>query len=248
MQRNDRHWPLLDAFFLRLEQHDRIMPEERAALEAALLPSEILPEGSDLVNEGDRPGVSTLLLDGLAFRYRLLQNGARQIVALHIAGDFVDLHSFPLKEMDHSVGALTRVVIAKMPHAALIAITEQFPHLTRMLWLLTLIDAAITREWAVGLGRRSAIVRMAHLFCEIHVRLEAIGRDGNDTIDLPITQQDLGDMLGLSPVHTNRVLQELRSRALLSWQGSTVKLLDREALRKLAEFDDIYLHRVREPR
>ena len=124
---------------------------------------------------------STLLLDGLMCRYKDLRNGSRQISELHVSGDFVDLHSFTLKKLDHNIMALTPCRIAQVPHERLKAITEQFPHLTRVLWFSTNLDAAIHREWVLSLGRRTALARLAHLFCELHARLQIVGlTDGLD--------------------------------------------------------------------
>jgi CRP-like cAMP-binding protein len=248
MKRTEEDLRLINAFFLRLEQHDKLRAEERGALLDVIGPVERLPGGASLVRTGERPGASTLLLSGMASRFRLLSDGGRQIVAIHVAGDFVDLHSFLLKEMDHDVATLAPSAIARVRHEALEELTRNYPHATRLLWLLTLIDAAIMREWAVSLGRRTALERMAHFFCEIHLRLLAVGLDGNDTFELPISQVTLSDILGLSVVHTNKQLQDLRARELIVWNGSTVRLLDRERLMKLADFDDLYLHRRREPR
>jgi CRP-like cAMP-binding protein len=150
--------------------------------------------------------------------------------------------------MDHGVGTLSACVITRTPHQGLLRITESMPHLTRVLWLLTLIDGAIMREWIVGLGRRTATERMAHLLCEIHLRLRAAGRNGSDDFQLPITQLDFGDILGLSAVHTNRVLQQLRAMNLVTWEGSRVRLLNRQALADLGGFDPQYLHQRQEPR
>ena len=239
---------LLERFFLRLQQHDVVGAAEQAALRAGVSGIERLAPGQDMVREGDRPLHSTVILEGLAFRYAMLRDGRRQIVALHLPGDFVDLHSFALKEMDHSVGAASRCVIARIRHETLFKITEQFPHLTRLLWLLTLIDGAIMREWAIGLGRRSAAERMAHILLEFHLRMLPIGLDGDNSFELPVTQTDFGDMLGLTPVHTNRVLQNMRADGLVAWEGTLVKLLDIPRLTEIAGFDDRYLHRKREPR
>lgn len=238
----------IDALLLRLGQHDSLAAEEREILAAAFGPIEAVAKGRDIVTEGEQPAHSTVLIDGLASRYRTLSDGRRQIVALHIAGDFVDLHSFMLKRMDHSVGALSDCVVSRVPHKMLATITENQPHLTRLLWLLTLVDAAIGREWLVSMGRRSASERVAHLFCELHVRLLAVHRSSDDGFELPITQADLGDLLGLSPVHINRVLRQLRERRLVLWEGRRVRILDPEGLVALADFDDIYLHRAHRPR
>ena len=140
-------------------------------------------------------------------------------MAIHVVGDFVDLHSFVLKTMDHSVGALTRCRVALVPHEFLQGVTERLPHLTRLLWLDTLVDAATHREWIVGMGRRSALEQLAHLICELYVRLEVLGQVDGATFDLPLTQTDLGDALGLSLVHINRTVRELREAGLLIVAG-----------------------------
>lgn len=248
MQLSDNKTNGLGVFFRRLEQHDALKPSEREALIDALGDPTSIAAGRDLVSEGDRPTQSTLMLEGLSCRYRTLSDGRRQILALHLPGDFVDLHGFTLKEMDHSVGALIPCVVVHAPHGKLERITEEFPHLTRLLWLLTLIDSAILREWAVGLGRRSAVERLAHLFCELYLRHESVGLANDDRLPFPIRQTDLGDMLGVTPVHTNRTLQELRRLGLIAFEGTNVHLRDREELARLADFNDLYLHRIRRPR
>jgi CRP-like cAMP-binding protein len=237
------------AFISKLERRDRLSAEERAALLAAAGPIQTFPAGSDLVREGDRPDHSMLVAEGFTTRYRLLADGARQITAIHVPGDFVDLHSFLLKTMDHAVGALSTCRVVTFPHANLRAITERHPHLARLLWLMTLLDSAIHREWIVAMGRRSALEQMAHLLCEIFTRLAVIGHGAIDReLMLPINQTELGDTLGLSTVHVNRTLQQLRAERLISWQGQTVRILDWGRLATVAEFDPAYLHLDAEPR
>lgn len=238
----------LQVFFRRMERRDELGPEEREALAAAFLRERAAPAGSELVSEGERPSASTLLVSGFAARTSVVKTGERQITAFHVPGDFIDLHSFLIKEMDHAVVALTPVTIAQVPHAAIERLTERFPHLTRLLWLMTLLDGAVHREWLVGLGRLSALARAAHLFCELGLRLEAVGVGSAREFEFPVTQSDLADAMGLSAVHMNRVIQELRARGLLAWQGAGVVLPDLEGLRALAEFDPRYLHLTREPR
>jgi CRP-like cAMP-binding protein len=235
-------------FFRRLELRDRITDEEKAVLIEAFDAPELLPVQSAIVREGERPTKSVLVLSGISCRTRTLRNGERQIVAVHLPGDFVDLHGFLLKTMDHDVEALTPCVVARLPHPYLERITERFPHLTRLLWLLTLIDAAIIREWAVGLGVRSASERMAHLFCELNTRLTAIGLAANNTFLFPVAQSTLKDILGLSAVHTNRTLMDLRQRNLVSWEKGILTILDPKRLYEEALFDEGYLHLNREPR
>jgi len=127
-------------------------------------------------------------------------------------------------------------------------VTERFPHLTRLLWLLTLLDGAIHREWLIGMGRLSASQRTAHLICEMYTRLEALGLASDHRFDFPITQAALADAVGISTVHVNRVLQELRQRGLIAWDGGQVSIPDWHGLAGMADFDDLYLHLVREPR
>jgi CRP-like cAMP-binding protein len=242
------HESLLAPFFRKLECRDALTGAEREALADCAAAVVDYPAGADLICEGDRPRHSTLVVDGFATRYRILSEGQRQITAIHVPGDFVDLHSFPLKEMDHSVGALSACRVVTFPHQALTTITERWPHLTRLLWLMTLLDGAIFREWIVAMGRRSAAEQLAHLICELYVRLNIVGLAHNDGFNFPATQHELGDALGLSAVHVNRVLQELRAEKLISWQGQTVQILDRPGLEARAEFDPRYLHLTREPR
>jgi CRP-like cAMP-binding protein len=238
----------LESFFRKLEQRDTLRADERQALIDAAGEERTYSAGTDIVREGDRPNRSTLVIEGFSVRYRVLSDGQRQITSIHIPGDFVDLHSFVLKEMDHSVGALSHCRVITFPHANLTRITERFPHLTRVLWLMTLLDASIHREWIVGMGRRSAAEQMSHLICELYTRLNVTGQTQDGSFYLPITQPELGDALGLSAVHVNRVLQELRSESLFTWQGQTVRILDWPRLQQRADFDPRYLHLTSEPR
>lgn len=239
----------LTPFFSKLERRDAVSAEEKAALLAAADSVETYAAGADLVREGDRPDRSLLLVRGFTTRYRLLADGTRQITAIHLPGDFVDLHSFLLKTMDHAVGALSACRVVTFPHANLRQITVRYPHLTRMLWLMTLLDSAIHREWIVAMGRRSALEQMAHLLCEIFTRLSTVGLGNpNRELILPINQTELGDTLGLSTVHVNRTLQQLRAEKLIVWQGQAVRILDWDRLARVAQFDDAYLHLEAEPR
>jgi CRP-like cAMP-binding protein len=232
----------------KLEQRDRISPEEKQILETAVVRVREVRMDQDLVREGDRPTESTLLLDGFAARYKDLANGRRQITALHVAGDFVDLHSFLLHRMDHGVVTLTDCRIGVVPHGTLRRITERHPHLARLLWLSTLIDGAIHREWLVAMGRRSSLDQMAHLLCELFLRLQAVGRTERNSFRLPLTQAELGDTLGLSTVHVNRIIQELRAAGLITWRGPVVTIENWDGLVQAAEFDPSFLNLMNEPR
>jgi CRP-like cAMP-binding protein len=239
---------VLATFLRKLEARDVLTDNERRTLVAAAGDEVRFPAGADLVREGARPDVSMLVLDGFTTRYRDAADGSRQIMAIHIPGDFVDLHSFLLREMDHSVGALSACRVMRFPHANLRTITEDHPHLTRLLWLMTLIDSSIHREWLAA-AAQPAPEQIAHLICELYVRLGITGLIGADqSFTLPMTQMELGEALGLSAVHINRSLQQLRSENLFTWQNQVIRILDWDGLKRRAAFDDRYLHLVREPR
>ncbi len=233
---------------LKLERHDLLSPDEKRVLESAVSRSREFRADEDIVREASRPTESHLLLEGFAARYKILMNGRRQITALHLPGDFVDLHSYLLEKLDHGVIALTSCHVAVVPHDHLRRITESHPHLARLLWLTTLVDGATHREWLVAMGRRSALGHFAHLICELFLRLQAVGQTDGYSFLLPATQAELGDTLGISTVHVNRVVQELRTDRLITWQGETVTILDWERLRQVADFDPTYLYLEPEPR
>lgn len=238
----------IDRLVLKLERRDAVSADERRVLESAVARIDSYAADEDVIVEGVPQTESRLQLDGVTCRYKAMSDGRRQIMELHFGGDFVDLHSFTLKKLDHNVGAITRVSFAIVPHAALREITETQPHLTRLLWLMTMLDAAVQREWVVSAGRRSAISRIAHLFCELFVRLEVAGLTDGKCYPLPLTQEDMADVCGLTPVHVNRTLQELRAGGTVEWQRGTVTIKDWPALQAIAEFDPAYLYLERQPR
>jgi CRP-like cAMP-binding protein len=188
-----------------------------------------------------------LVLDGFTTRYKDSPDGSRQITAIHTPGDFVDLHSLLIKEMDHSVGALSRCRVLHFPHSRLVSLSQTHAHLTRLLWLMTLIDASINREW-IAAASRTAPEQLAHLICELYVRLAITDHVRDFRFTLPVTQMELGEALGLSAVHVNRTLQQLRSEGLFTWQNQEIEILDWTALQRRASFDPRYLHLAKEPR
>lgn len=239
--------PKITTLVEKLSLRDRISPEEIEGLQKALEPPKTIAAGSDIVREHSRPLHSTLLISGFSARYSTLEDGARQITEINVAGDFIDLHSLLMKQMDHGVVALTECVIAEAPHSGLIDITERHPHLTRLLWLDTIIDAAIHRQWLVAMGRRSGLGHLAHLVCELYLRLQAVGQTGDMTFDLPLTQATLGDALGLSTVHVSRLISELRGEGVINWSGGRIDILDWRRLAEIAEFDPTYLRLQSDP-
>ncbi|WP_296597553.1 Crp/Fnr family transcriptional regulator [Phenylobacterium sp.] len=233
---------MTDLLFRKLLRRDGTLGErERVALAQAVSKRIVAEADVDLVREDEVCDRSMLLEEGWACRYGALPDGRRQILSIHVPGDFVDLQSFPLKRMDHTVATLSRCRIAIYPHKNLLRISEELPHLTRMLWLMTLIDAAILRQWLLGLGQRSALERTAHLVCEIHSRLDLVGGVEGGGFDLPLTQAELGEALGISQVHANRVVGALRNRGLVAWRDGRVRILDLEGLQELASFNPTYL-------
>lgn len=195
-----------------------------------------------IVRQGDRPVECCLLADGFAFRSITTPEGERQILSLHIPGEIPDLQSLHLQIMDHDFSTLTSCTLGFIPHSAIKALNVARPNVAAALWRETLIDSAIFREWIVNVGCRTGVVRMAHLLSELRHRLEAVGRATDGRFDLPITQLELGNCLGLSTVHTNRVLRELRNNGLVRTERAAFHLPDKARLEKLGQFEPTYLH------
>ena len=226
----------------KLRKRTEISAEEERAIRNAVGESRRIPADEIAVPSGVELNVCMLLLEGWMARSKDLASGERQMTELHIAGDFVDLHSFTLKCLDHDVVTLTECTVALFPHDRMKDLTERHPHLARVYWLMTNIDAAIHREWVLSLGQRSAISRMAHLFCELRARLEVVGRAKGNSYMLPLTQRELSECLGLTVVHANRTLQELRRRGVVTLENKQLTILDEKGLEQIAEFDDSYLY------
>ena len=189
---------------------------------------------------------SMILLSGIAARRKDMRDGRRQYTELHVPGDFTDLHSFTLKYLDHDIVALSDCVFAIIRHEDLAKMLARHPHLTRVYWFGTNLDAAIHREWELSLGSRTAMARMAHLFCEMYVRLDLVGLVRAGSYDLPITQEELAEMAGITPVHANRTLQQWRKTGLVEFAGGMVTIPDFKALEGTAEFDPSYLYLERQ--
>ena len=239
---------MIEKHLMKLRVRDAISAEEEQALRDAMGEVQTIAADRTFIPAGKELTSSTLLLEGLVCRYKDLSDGQRQITELHVAGDFADLHSFTLKYLDHNIMTLTTSKVVQVPHENLKKITEAHPHLARVMWFSTNLDAAIHREWEVSLGRRSALQRAAHLFCELQVRLGLVGLSTEHEYALPITQAELAECLGLTSVHVNRVLKELRDRELVAFRSSRVMIRDLAGLQRVAEFDPAYLYLDRRPR
>jgi CRP-like cAMP-binding protein len=239
---------VIEKHLLKLRARDDISPAEEAAIRGAVREVIKVPARKTLVRENHQVDFSTILLSGFACRRKSLADGRTQITELHTPGDFTDLHSFTLKHLDHDIVTISECRFAVIPHERLKEITEQHPHLTRVYWFATNLDAAIHREWELSLGRRSAIGKMAHLFCELRVRLDLVGLVNALSYDFPLTQEQLADTLALTAVHANRTLQELRGNGAVEFRHGRVTIGDLEALERIAEFDPAYLYLKRQPR
>lgn len=239
---------MIEKLLLNLGSHDVVTSDEQAALHSIITESASFDAGQDIVVQGSRPAHSTLMLEGISARYKILADGSRQITALHVAGDFVDLHAFLLKTMDHGIVAMSPCRVAFVNHGDLKVVTETRPHLTRLLWLDTLIDGAIHREWLVAMGRRSTKSHIAHLICELYVRLKVVDLVDGLSFRLSLSQSEMADVLGLSLVHLNKTLQILRKEGAIRWENRTIEILDLPKLIEEAEFDSTYLSLSVEPR
>ncbi|HST94183.1 MAG TPA: Crp/Fnr family transcriptional regulator [Microvirga sp.] len=233
------------ALIRKLESIAPVAPEEKAAILRLPLRLKAIAADQDIVREGDTPSECCLLVEGFACRYNMTAEGKRQILSFHISGDIPDLQSLHLSVMDHSLGTLIPCKLAFIQHDDLRTLMHDHPRLGDLFWRDTLIDAAVFRQWVVNVGRRQAPARMAHVLCELLVRLRAVELVEDHIFDLPVTQAELGDALGISNVHVNRVLQDLRGAGLISLRGKTLKVLDWEGLKTVGEFDPTYLHLVK---
>lgn len=215
---------------------------ERQAIQTLPTDIRMLSAGQDIVCDGDTPSYCCLIVEGWAYRYKLIGEGRRQILSFHVPGDLPDLQSLHIRTMDHSLAALTNATLAFISHESIRELTWSLPGLAEILWRETLVDAATFREWIVGLGRRSAYENMAHLFCELYLKLQAVGLAGEHRCPLPMTQGDLSDAMGLSNVHVNRVLQEMRAKGLITLRNNTLVIEAWDELIRVAAFDPTYLH------
>jgi CRP-like cAMP-binding protein len=196
----------------------------------------------DVLREGDRPSQCYVVLEGFQCRYKMLRDGERQIMSFHVAGDIPDLQSLFLEVMDHSLGTITPNKVGFITHDVLRELIRAQPGIGERLWRETLIDAAIFREWITNVGSRDAYTRIGHLICEFFVRLRSVGLAKGTTFNFPITQTEIADATGLSTVHVNRSVQQLRADGLISIERGVCTIPDFERLKEAAMFEPGYLH------
>ena len=221
--------------------HD-LSAEERFAVVAALGPPRVVARHDDIVPDDSSRTHTTVMLSGIACRYKLLSDRRRHILTFQYPGDMIDLYSYVVKTMDHAVGALSDCQVAEIPHEKIKELSEQFPNLQYAFWRDTMVDLSISHMWALGGGRKT-LERVAHMLCEIFVRLEAVGlADLARPLPFMATQKDLAAALGLSLVHTNKTLAILKTRKIIARLGTRLQILDWGKLTKTANFDPGYLH------
>ena len=226
----------------KLESIFRLSDDEKAAVMDLPLQITAIKADQDIVREGDRPSRCFAVLDGFACTFKITGEGKRQISSFHIPGDLPDLQSLHLTVLDISIGTITPCSIGFVQHEAARDLCARFPRIGSAFWRETLIQAAIFREWVTNVGRREAYGRVAHLLCEMAVRMRAVGLADANTCDLPMTQNELADATGMSTVHVNRTLQELRADGLITLKGASLTVLDWNGLKHAGDFDPTYLH------
>ncbi len=228
---------------LRLEAYTKLSKDDRATIDR--LAGKGLRQVAarrDLIREGDPPRSVFLVLEGWACRYKTLPDGRRQVVGLFMPGDICDLNIYILKAMDHNIGAITALRVAEVPRDEFERLMIEHPRITQALFWDELVTVSIQREWTLNLGQRTAYERIAHLLCELFIRLRTVGLTDGNSCHFPLTQVDIADASGLTAVHVNRTLQELRRDGLIELQAKRLAIPDLKALQNAAMFNDNYLH------
>lgn len=233
---------MTNAFIRKLGRFAKFTAEEQAALEHISANPERRTRGKDLVRQGDRSTVVQILLAGWGFRYKVIKDGSRQIVGYLLPGDVCDLHGTMLGEMDHGVGLLTDADIASLPAGEMRELMERHRPIERALWRASMVDEAILREWLTNIGQRDAFSRIGHHLCELWHRMKIMDLvDEDNQFDLPVTQEELGDALGLTSVHVNRTIKRLREEGLITLGQKRLTVLNPRRLTDATGFDHSYL-------
>jgi CRP-like cAMP-binding protein len=232
----------LEMMITRFEKRAPLSDNALAALRGLPFELNTYPKHAHLIREGERVKSAKLIVEGLAYRHKVTAEGARQILSLHMRGDFVDLEGSLLNVADHNVQVLETCTVAEVPRAALLEVIDRHGALAHAMWVDTLIDASVYREWIVNVGRRDARRAMCHLLCEFGRRLEFAGLANGGRYELPMNQEQLADALGITPVHVNRVLKELDKEGLILRQQRSVQVPDRKRLADVGGFNELYLH------
>jgi CRP-like cAMP-binding protein len=234
----------MEALLRRLSAVSGLEQADRDAIRSLPVMVRRLGPGGAVVRDGDRPSECCLIIEGFCIRAKTTLGGQRQILSIHIPGEIPDLQSLHLHVLDHDLIGLTSCTLGFIPHAALRALTRARPRIAELLWRDTLTDAAVFREWIVNVGQRPAPSRLAHIICELRERLSVIGHVEGDAFEMPLTQEQLGEAMGITPVHANRIVKQLREDKVAELNRGRVTILDEARLYALAEFDRRYLHQT----
>jgi CRP-like cAMP-binding protein len=232
----------LEPLVRKLRNWAHLEEDDQRAILALPQSTRRLAIGQYVVREGDVATHSCLVVQGFAMRHKIVGDGGRQIINIHMAGDMVDLQNSLLKVADHNVQTLTPAVVALIPRKAIIDLAFERPAIGKALWIETLVEGSISREWIANVGRRDALTRVAHLLCEFAMRLEAVGLGEQCNYELPMTQEQIGDTVGLTPVHVNRTLKNLDAQGLTTRSKRSVVINDWKKLTRTGDFNPVYLH------
>lgn len=235
---------IFQALTRKLDRLGNLSDADRSAILGLPVTIEHAPSNQYLVREGDPVGDCFLILEGFVCRHKLASNGGRQIVSFHMTGDVVDLQHLLFAKADHNVQSITSIKYARTPAKALRQLSQQSPAIAEALWRDTLIDASIFREWVLNVGRRDAKSRIAHMLCEFAIRREAAGLGSPERFDLPMSQEQIADATGLTSVHVNRMLRALGEDGVIARDKREVHITDWGRLRRIADFNPMYLHNV----
>jgi CRP-like cAMP-binding protein len=234
---------------MKLEQFTRFEPAERLRLDELIRHgSQCYVRGENILSAGEKVDEIHLVMDGLATRSKVTHDGHRQLIAFLVPGDLCDVEGFVLEAMDHDIVALTDTTCARIPAAEMERLLTESSKLTRALWWSTMTDSAILREWVVSHGARDARSRLAHILCELLIRYRVVGLGKDNSVPFPMTQEELSDATGMTSVHLNRVLKELRTEGLVELKSRVLKILDFARLSEIAQYEPAYLHLVRTQR
>ena len=229
-------------FLRRLLSIIRLSHDEQQAILDLPVRLSTIKADQEVVREGDRPLRMFFISEGMTCTYKVTAEGRRQIVTFHMNGDAPDLQSVHLTTLDVSIATITPATLGFVEHEHILRLCECYPRIAAGFWRQTLIDAAIFREWMTSIGQRQASSRIAHLLCEMYLRADAVDLVQNGTMAFPITQTEIADALGLSSVHVNRSIQELRLKKLIYLKNNILRILDHKSLQTVGDFNPLYLH------
>ena len=234
--------PDANPLILKLKQSGVLIEDDHRRLADLCAEPRTVEANTVLVSQGEPLAGVYLVLSGVAYRYQLLPEGQRQIIGILLPGDFCDIQGAILQRSDHFTAALTDSVVVWLPRETVDDLTLARTRIARALWWAALVDGCVLRKWLTNMGQRSADKSLAHFFCELLLRLQVVGRAESDRCEMPFSQEKLGDILGITSIHVNRVLKELRDRNLVLLSRKRLQIPDSARLQAYCDFDPAYLH------